>query len=588
MKIRTLKKMIATALVISSAPALAGNADNQLETLMDGYWDKHLKSSPMMASYFGDTTYSDRLDDLSEKGFAERTINLDLAIAELKKIPVKELSDANRVNYEVFEWMVHNERKTLDYDWRSITFNTVVGWQTIFAQIVGGMTTFNSEEDYRAYLKRLEAFGAFADQNMALMQKGIEVGYVQPCETLNGYEASISGFIAATPEQSLFYAPFNRIPASYGDEVISELQAKGKQLVSDVVNPAYQRYNTFFTETYKPACREIIGLSDIPKGRELYDHFVRYYTTMETDADAVHTLGLSEVKRIRAEMEAIMKEVDFDGDLKAFFAHLRTDPQFYPKSEEEFLAKAASLAKRIDGKLPEYFSYLPRNPYGIQPVPAHIAPKTAAGYYQGGAADGTRAGVYFLNTYNLKSRPLYTLAALTLHEGVPGHHQQISIAGELDSLPKFRRSYYFHAYGEGWGLYSEYLGEEMGIYDTPYDRFGRLSYEMWRALRLVVDSGMHAKGWSRQQAIDFMADNSALSLHNITSEVDRYITYPGQALAYKNGELKIRELRGKAEQVLGKHFSLREFHTLVLKSGAVPLTVLEGIVDRWIAEQKKA
>jgi len=587
MKIRTLKKVIATALVITSAPALAGKADTQLETLMDSYWDKHLKNSPMMASYFGDSTYSDRLDDLSEKGFAERIANLDSAIAKLKKIPAQKLSDENRVNFEVFEWMVNNERKTLDYDWRSITFNTVTGWQTMFAELAG-MTTFNSEADYHAYLKRLQAFGAYAEQNMALMQKGIEVGYVQPCETLNGYEASITGLIAATPEQSLFYAPFTRIPASYGDEVISELQTKGKQLVSEVVNPAYQRYNTFFTETYKPACRNSIGLSEIPKGRELYDHFVRYYTTMDTDADTVHALGLSEVKRIRAEMEAIMTEVGFEGDLKAFFAHLRTDPQFYPKTEEEFLAKAASLAKRIDGKLPEYFSYLPRNPYGIEPVPAHIAPKTAVAYYQGGAADGTRAGVFFLNTYDLKSRPLYTLAALTLHEGVPGHHQQVSIAGELDSLPTFRRSYYFHAYGEGWGLYSEYLGEEMGIYDTAYDRFGRMIVEMLRALRLVVDSGMHAKGWSRQQAIDFMADNAALSLHDITTEVDRYITYPGQALAYKHGELKIRELRGKAEQALGKHFSLREFHTLVLKSGAVPLSVLEGIVERWITEQKKA
>ena len=574
----------ALALVMAGAPALAAKADTQLQTLMEDYWQAHLQASPMHASYIGDKRFNDRLDSVSDQSFVDQRERLDGTLAKLEKISTAKLSEENLVNYEVFQWMLANERKTLDFDWHTIRFSAIDSWQSNFANL-SRMTSFGSEQDYRDYLKRLKAFERFANDNMALMAKGIKLGYVQPCEALDGYEESISGYVSETPEQSLFYQPFTRIPASYGKQLTAELQAEGKQLIDTVINPAYERYLAFYQDSYKPACGKSIALSSMPRGRELYDHFVRYYTTVDTDADTVHALGLSEVKRIRGLMQDIIEEVEFSGSFAEFLAHLRTDPKFYPKDEQSYLQQTAYIAKRIDGKLPKYFSYLPRNPYGIDPVPAAIAPKTTTAYYQGGAADGSRAGVYFLNTWNLKSRPLYELTALTLHESVPGHHLQISIQSELEALPQFRRNYYIHAYGEGWGLYSEYLGEEMGMYDTPYDRFGRLVYEMWRACRLVVDSGMHVKGWSRQRAIDVMADNTALSLHNITAEVDRYITYPGQALAYKHGELKIRELRAMAEAELGNDFSLREFHTLVLTSGSVPLTVLEGIVERWIKEQ---
>ena len=573
------------AVFFMDAYAFASPSDKNLENVMESYWESYLDSSPIMANFFGDMRNKDKLDQLSTDAFAKIIEIHEKAIDELKKVSIEELTDENRINYQVFEWVVTNERKTLDYDWRFLTFNTFTGWQTAFAQL-SAMTTFSSEADYRDYLLRLNDFGRYAQENMALMQRGIEVGYVQPCVVLEGYEESISGFISKEPEKSIFFVPFKNIPKSYGKALIADLRTQGEKAVDNVVNPAYERYLDFYTNTYKPACRSSIALSALNRGRELYDHFVRYYTTMDTNADRVHVLGLKEVKRIKLEMKKIIEETGFEGSFKDFLHMLRTDLKFYPKDAESYLAKARSIAKRIDGKLPQYFSYLPRNPYGVYPVPAAIAPKTATAYYQPGANDGTRAGAFFLNTWNLKSRPLYGLTALTLHESVPGHHQQISIQGEMKSLPQFRRNYYFHAYGEGWGLYSEFLGEEMGVYETPYDRFGRLTYEMWRACRLVVDTGMHAKDWTRQQAIDFMADNTALSLHNITSEVDRYITYPGQALAYKHGELKIRELRTRAEKVLGKEFSLREFHTIILTNGAVPLTVLETIIDRWIAGQK--
>ena len=419
------------------------------------------------------------------------------------------------------------------------------------------------------------------------MQEGINVGYIQPCEPLKDYEMTISGYIVDKAEQSTFYTPFSRLSTKYGEEVIVDLQTQARQVITDIVTPAYQRYLGFFTDTYQPACRQSIGLSAVPQGRELYEYFVRYYTSLDTDAEAVHALGLSEVKRIRGEMDRIIAALAFKGDFKSFLTFLRTDPQFYSKDADSYLARASTIAKRIDGKLPEFFSYLPRITYGILPIDEVTAPKMTVGYAQGAAADRTRAGQFRLNTYNLQSRPLYGLTSLTLHEAMPGHILQGAIQQEMSGLPSVRRYTGFNAYGEGWALYAERLGEEMGVYDTPYDSFGRLVYEMWRACRLVVDSGIHIQGWTRQQAIDFMVANTALSLHNITAEVDRYITWPGQALAYKHGEIKIRELRARAEKALGSAFSLRDFHTVILTSGSLPLTVLDDVVSEWIDSVKK-
>ena len=571
--------------VCLSSHLSAGQEDDRLQNLMESYWGAYSRLSPLMATAFGDNRFNAYVDDLSDNAFKARIHHLDKAIEVLGEIDVRRLSTTNQVNYKVFDWMVTHERERLDYSWHYITTALAFGWHTFFAQVVN-TTTFDNEGDYQDYLKRLQQFGRYADQNMALMQKGIETGYVKPCEVLAGYEDTINNYITATPKQSTYYKPFSHLPDKYSEKVITDLQTRAQKVIADVVVPAYQRHLYFFTHTYKPACRDSIGLSDIPKGRELYDHFVRYYTTLDTNAETAHALGLSEVKRIRAEMDRLINAVGFKGNFKSFVTFLRKDPQFYPKNAESYLARASTIAKRIDSKLPEYFSYLQRNTYGILPIDETLAPEGPVGYAQAGAADGTRAGQFRLNTYNLKSRPLYGLTSLTLHEAVPGHLLQGAIQREMENLPQFRRYYFFTAFNEGWALYSERLGEEMGIYNTPYDKFGRLVYEMWRACRLVVDTGIHAEGWTRQQAIDFMMANTALSSHNITTEVDRYIRMPGQALAYKYGELKIRELRKRAEKALGAQFSLRDFHSMVLTSGSLPLTVLEEITNHWIAANK--
>jgi uncharacterized protein (DUF885 family) len=488
-------------MILLSGPLNAGQADLDLEKLMERVWTETIEASPLSASMFGETRYQDRVDDLSPEAFERRVASLDTALAELKDIDPDQLSEDNRVNYEVFDWMLRNERRTLDFDAHLFTFNTIGGWQTNFASLPA-RTTFFRETHYRDYLKRLVAFGTYADQNMALMKRGIEQGYTQPCEVLEGYENSISGYLPDGVEESAFYEPFDQMPDGIPAGVQSELRNKGKQVISDVVLPAYERYLAFYTDQYKPACRTEVGLSSVVRGRELYDHWVSYYTTMPTNADSVHALGLAEVKRIKEQMLDVIAETGFEGSFAEFLHFMRTDPQFYETDPEKYMAVAALIAKRVDGMLPQYFSYLPRLPYGLTPIPDAIAPKATTAFYQPGNADGTRAGQYYINLHDLPSRPLYELPALTVHEAVPGHHLQFAIQGEMNNLPRFRQQYYFHAYGEGWGLYTELLGVEMGIYRTPYDHFGRLTYEMWRAARLVVDTGMHAMGWTRQEAID--------------------------------------------------------------------------------------
>lgn len=585
--IKLIKRSLLTCTVgiLTSASSLVfAGANQELESLMDAYWDAYLDQHPLQANLNGDMRHSDKLQRVDKLGQQAAKGLLNDVIAKLEAIDASDLNAKSKVNYQLFDWMLRHERRTMDSNWHMYTFTTYAGWHDGFARSAPRVR-MTTAADVKNYINRLKAFADFADQNMALMRKGILTKNTQPCETLVGYEEGIRGYIKPAKD-SAFFKPLTQLPDTIDAKLQKQLADKAKQVISNTVIPKYQQYLDFYQQEYAPACRKVVGISSVKGGAELYDHFVKYYTTVNTDAQAVHDLGLSEVKRIRAEMKKITAEVKFKGNFKAFLDFLRNDPQFYPKTEKDYMAAAAAIAKNVDGKLPEFFSYLPRLPYGIEQVPAQIAPKVTPAYYQRGAADGTRAGKYFLNTYDLKSRALYELPALTLHEAVPGHHLQISIQNELQDLPEFRRFYYFHPFGEGWALYAEYLGEEMGMYNTPYERFGRLTYEMWRALRLVVDTGMHAKGWTRQQAIDYMANNSALSLHNITTEVDRYITWPGQALAYKMGELKIRELRQYAEEALGDSFDLREFHTQVLTNGAVPLSVLDDLLKQWVADNK--
>ena len=576
---------LAAMLLINIPAAHAADADAELRALMDDYWAWFSEVKALSSSMWGDTRNNDKLDDESEAAFAAQSARMAEVLGELYEFDVNALTEEGRINHAAFTWMLEKERKTLGTSMRFMPINNMGGWYSTFPSVVLALP-YASEQDYRDLLSRYRAFDDFAEQNMALMRRGIATGYTQPCETLEGYADTIAGYIAEDPEATLFYKPFAAMPEVIDAGRAGQLQSAASAAIDDTVMPAYRRFLAFYNDEYLPACRENIALSSVPGGRAVYDHLLTFYTSLETDAETVHALGLAEMKRIRGEMDAIIEEVGFEGDFQAFLEFLRTDPQFYATDAQAYLNHAAWLAKKADGLLPRYFSTLPSMPYGISVIPDHMAPKTTTAFYQPGAIDGSRAGQYFLNTYKLESRPLYELPALSVHEAVPGHHLQLAFQAENESLPDWRRSYYFQAFGEGWGLYTEFLGEEMGMYETPYELFGRYIYEAWRAARLVVDTGMHAKGWSRQQAIDYMLANTGLTEQNVISEIDRYITYPAQATAYKHGELKIRELRQRAEQALGDDFDLRDFHVAVIGDGSMPLVVLEEKVDRWIASRQ--
>ncbi len=582
---RLFRFVLSPALALLCGTALANPANQKLEALMERVWQAEMAASPLMASTFGSNENRDKVDDLSEAEVQARRVRLDAALGELATIDPASLTGANPVNYRVFEWMLRNERHTLDFDWYLVTLNSMGGMHSLFAQVVLA-TPDKTASDYRQKLQRLEAFSGMVDQLIERDTKAIEAGYTQPCDVLGGFDDSIVGWATEKPEDSPFYQSFAAIPEKMDWAERNELQQQAKKVIGDSVNPAFERYYQFFQEQYQPNCRKSIGLSEVPRGEELYGHFVKFYTSLDTNPEKVHALGLSEVERILNEMLAVKDQAGFSGSLAEFRQFLQTDSQFYLDNAEDYMQYVARITKEADRRMPEFFAVLPRNSYGLLPVPGQIAPKATTAYYQPGAADGSRAGVYFVNTWDLPSRPLYELPALSLHEAVPGHHHQISIQQELADLPDFRKLYYFHAFGEGWGLYTEKLGIEMGMYRTPYEHFGRLIYEMWRACRLVVDTGMHMKGWTRQQAIDYMMEFTGLTLQNVTAEVDRYITYPGQALAYKHGELKILELRQRAEQALGENFDLRQFHSALLGNGSLPLSILEELMDGWIRQQQ--
>ena len=410
------------------------------------------------------------------------------------------------------------------------------------------------------------------------MRVGMERGWVLPKVVLKGYESTISAHIVTDPEQSVLYEPFLSFPSSVPEEDHERLRQLGRSAISESVVPGYQAFYDFMVEEYLTACIDSIAASDRPNGVEYYAQRVKFNKTLDLTPQEVHDIGLAEVARIRTEMEEIVKQTGFDGNFDSFLEFLRTSPQFYPKTPRDLLREASYIAKRMDAKLPSLFNTLPRLPYGVAAVPEHIAPKYTAGRYVGPPENSTQPGYYWVNTYKLDSRPLYALTALSLHEAVPGHHLQNALAREQATQPNFRRHDYISAFGEGWGLYSEWLGVEAEMYDDLYSHFGRLTYEMWRACRLVVDTGMHALGWSRSDTLRYLSENTALSIHEITTETDRYISWPGQALSYKMGEIKIRDLRKRAEERLGSRFDVRDFHDWVLENGSIPLDILDQLV----------
>jgi uncharacterized protein (DUF885 family) len=529
--------------------------------------------------------YNHLLPSVAAEDLARRVEATREFLDELATIDRSALGTRDRVSYDIFRTQLEDRIASYEFGAYQIPLNADSGFHVGFARLPDDVPLF-TVDDYEDYIARLRAFPRYVGQHVANMRRGLERGMTLPKVTLQGIEGSIVAHVVEDPTESVFWAPFESFPAGVPTAEHERLRAAGRDAVLEGAVAGYRTFLEFMTGEYIPGARETLGASELPRGEEYYDHLVRRYTTLDVTAEEVHEIGLAEVERIRGEMLEVIDEVGFDGDLREFLEFLRTDPRFYPETGEELLKEAAWIAKRMDGQLPKLFKTLPRLPYGIEPVPDEIAPKYTSGRYVGAPEGSTRAGTYWVNTYDLDSRPLYALEALTLHEAVPGHHLQVALSRELDGLPPFRRFSYISAFGEGWGLYSERLGLEAGFYTDPYSNFGRLTYEMWRACRLVVDTGLHAFGWTRQQAIDYMASRTALSVHEVTTETDRYISWPGQALAYKMGEIEIRRLRAEAESALGEDFDLREFHDAVLLQGAIPLPVLEERIEEYIAEEQ--
>lgn len=567
---------------ISAAQSQVEPIAPALQAIIDQSWQLQLSASPEMAYSMGDTSAAGELADLSPAALAKLNQGQIAVLAQLKALDRSSLSKEDKINAQILEDQIQNDVDLYRFKDYYLPITAESGFHAYITSIAQGR--FNTLEDYRNYIAKLNALPTYFAQQTHWLKQGLAEGITPPKVTLYGFEDSISAYIVPV-EKSGYFKPFTQYPSYFTEAQKTQLTQEGRTLVEQKVLPLYQNFYDFMTKEYIPNARENIAASSLPNGAEFYENRVRYYTTLNMTSMQVHELGLKEVQRIRQEMEQIIASVGFKGNFADFLHFLRTDPKFYTTSADQLLKEAAFIAKKADAMLPKYFGKLPRKPYGIAPVPAEIAPKYTTGRYSGSNSDD-EPGYYWVNTYALDKRPLYELEALTLHEAVPGHHLQISLNSELTSLPDFRRYSYISAFGEGWGLYSEYLGLEAGFYQDPYSNFGRLTYEMWRAARLVVDTGMHAQGWSRQQAIDFMASNTALSLHNVTTEIDRYISWPGQALSYKIGELTIKRLRAKAEQELGDKFDIRAFHDAVLENGSVPMSILEQQINDFIEAKK--
>jgi uncharacterized protein (DUF885 family) len=566
--------------------AVAQDAGNELNALFEEAWAFQLEEDPLLATRVGEHRHNDRLPSVTVADEERRLAAQQAFLDRLHAIDREALDREDQISYDIFDRQLRDGISEAEHRGYYMPITNRSGFHISFVQL-GEQVPLRSVRDYENYIARLEGFRDYAQQHIELMREGVAEGFTLPAVALEGYEGAIAPHIVDDPEESRLFRPFEEFPGAVPAGERARLAEAGRAAIAESVVPGYEAFLGFMRDEYVPAGRESIAIADVPDGRNYYEHRVRLFTTLDDmTARDVHETGLAEVARIRAEMEDVIADAGFEGSFDEFLAFLRSDPQFYVETPEELMRYVARVGKQIDGELPRLFRTLPRMPWGLREVPDFIAPRTTTAYYQRPAGDGTEAGFYYVNTYDLPSRPLYEVEALTLHVAVPGHHLQIALQQEIEGLPEFRRFAGFTVFSEGWALYAERLGLEVGFYEDPYANFGRLTYEMWRALRLVVDTGMHAFGWDRQRAIDLMAENSALTLHNITTEVDRYISWPGQALAYKTGELKIRELRERAEEALGDDFDVREFHDAVLLSGAVPLSVLEENVEAWIDEAR--
>jgi len=573
----------AATAAIAQQPAAESAPARDLHALFDEAWDRDMRNNPLEASYLGDRRYETEWPDISLAAIEARKAENEATLDHLQKIDRAALSSQDRLSYDLFA-QEYRDRLAL-YPFKPDVYDVRPrdGLQTLSE--VAELMSFATVADYEHWIARLKKIDRYLAQYTTLLEVGIREKRTQPRVIMDRVVPQLAALTGADAEASPFYEPFKHMPESIPAEERARLQAEGRAAIAHVVTPAYARFDKFFRERYLPASRPTDGIWDTPQGPAFYQQLARYHTTTNLTPDEIHAIGLREVARIRAEMDRIIQQVGFKGSFAEFLEFLRTDPQFYYESPDELFRAYAVLAKQIDPELVKLFRKLPRTPYGVRAIPMTSAPNTTTAYYMGPAQDGSRSGYYYVNLYRPEVRPKYEMEVLTLHEAVPGHHLQISLAQEQSDLPAFRRNAEATAFVEGWALYTESLGEQLGLYKDPYSKFGQLTYDMWRAVRLVVDTGIHAKRWTRQQAIDYFKANAAKTEADIINEVDRYISWPGQALAYKIGQLRILELRALAQKELGEKFDIREFHDVVLSNGAVPLDVLEQQVRDWIARR---
>lgn len=580
-----IKLVIGTALTLTILPSALAAPGDDLGSLIDDYWAYVLQQNPILASSLDIAEANGKVDSYTLAAQDAQARQAAAFLKRLEAIDEAALTADEKVNYGILRRTLSQIIEGNGFGQRVINFTNRGGWHQDFAGLANNLP-FRNTADYQSYNDRLKQYAKVNDEAIAVADEAIKGGYTLPCVAIENYEDSISGLIVEDAETSRFYAPYaGKKPATMDQLEFERLANEAEAAYNKIISPALQKHYDWYVGSYKPACAKAPGISAQPGGDAYYAFRIKLMTTTDLSADEVHNIGLSEVARIRAEMETVAAQAGFK-TREAFIEELRTNPKYYAKTPEELLEKVARVTKIIDGQMPSLFGRLPRLPYGIKEIPAEIAEGTTTAYYNPGSPEIGIAGNYYVNTSKLDQRPFWEIPALSVHEGVPGHHHQIALQQELE-IPQFRKyGAFFTAFVEGWGLYSERLGIEMGLYDTPAKNMGRLSYEMWRACRLVVDTGIHSKGWSKQEAVDYMLDNTALTKANIEAEVNRYISWPGQALAYKLGELKIRELRSFAEKELGAEFDLKAFHDTVLEQGSVPLDVLDAHVRNWVATQK--
>jgi uncharacterized protein (DUF885 family) len=578
------------ALSLFTASCFAADAlpepARSMHALFDESWERDLREDPRAATYLGEHRYDRVWPDMTPAAIAKREAGDVAALERLHGIDRARLSPAEQLNYDLFE-RVYQDRIELQ-PFKEYLYSVLSRDGLHNLSETAELLPFTTVADYENWIARLRSLDRYIDQNIALLQTAIREKRTQPRAVLERVVEPLGQLASSSVEGNSFYAPFKRVPATIPPPERARLIDEGRAAVEQVVIPAYRKLNDFFTKQYLPAGRSTVGIWDTPGGDAFYRERVAFHTTTKLTPAEIHAIGLKEVARIRGEMDSIIAQLSFKGSFEEFLTFLRTDPQFYYKSPDDLFEAYAATAKRIDPELVKLFGRLPRMPYGVREIPMTSAPNTTTAYYQGPGIDGTRAGYYYVNLYRPEVRPKYEIEVLTVHEAVPGHHLQIALGQELEDLPQFRRNAGFTAFVEGWGLYSESLGDELGLYKDPYSKFGQLTYEMWRAVRLVVDTGMHYKHWTRQQAIDYFKSNAAKTEADIVNEVDRYIAWPGQALAYKIGQLKIMDLRRQAQAQLGTRFDIRAFHDTVLGSGAVPLDVLERLVQSWVVNARSS